>query len=108
VFTELDMVRSRCSSFILIICGTLMLTSSLSRLLARHPNVFNRLRLEIQSIVGTGINARPPERGDLKKMQYLNLVLKEGEGLISVFPVLHLLTQIYVFNSPTSIPLRPS
>lgn len=50
-----------------------------SRLLARHPKVLEKLRSEIESTVGLGKNAQDPSRNDLKKMTYLNLVIKEGK-----------------------------
>ena len=50
-----------------------------SRLLARHQHVLDRLRREIESILGVG-SSEQPTRVDLKKMTYLNLVLKEGES----------------------------
>ena len=50
----------------------------LSRLLAQHPDVFQKLREEISAIVGIGKDSRLPDRNALKKMKYLNLVLKEG------------------------------
>ena len=49
-----------------------------SRLLARHQGVLDRLRSEIQATVGIGADAPPPTRNDLRKMTYLNLVIKEG------------------------------
>jgi Cytochrome P450 len=49
-----------------------------SRLLARHQNALSRLRDEIESTVGLGVDAPLPTRNDLKKMPYLNLVIKEG------------------------------
>ncbi|KAL9070230.1 MAG: hypothetical protein Q9157_005894 [Trypethelium eluteriae] len=50
------------------------------RLLARHPNVLERLREEIESTVGIGDSAVQPDRNDLKKMPYLNFVIKEGNA----------------------------
>lgn len=49
-----------------------------SRLLARHQGVLDRLRSEIESTVGIGADATPPSMTDLKRMSYLNLVIKEG------------------------------
>lgn len=49
-----------------------------SRLLAQHPNVLAKLRREISSIVGVGTDSSLPDRNMLKRMKYLNLVLKEG------------------------------
>lgn len=51
-----------------------------SRLLARHQNVLDRLRVEIENTVGIGASAPQPTRNDLKKMTYLNLVVKEGRA----------------------------
>jgi cytochrome P450 len=52
--------------------------SSTSRLLARHPGVLDRLRSEVESVVGLGESAPPPTREDLKQMPYLSFVIKEG------------------------------
>lgn len=51
------------------------------RLLARHPEVLERLRREIESVCGLGPGSEPPSRDDLKptRMPYLSLVVKEGE-----------------------------
>lgn len=51
------------------------------RLLARHPQVLNRLRDEIASVCGLGPGSQPPSRDDLKptRMPYLSLVVKEGK-----------------------------
>jgi len=57
------------------------------RLLARHPKVLDRLRSEIKSTVGFGADARLPTRIDLKKMTYLNLVIKEVLRLYPSVPV---------------------
>ncbi len=48
------------------------------RLLATHQTVLAKLRKEIQSTVGVGPDARHPDRADLKKMNYLTYVVKEG------------------------------
>ena len=50
-----------------------------SRLLARYQRVLEKLRSEIESFVGLGKKAPEPSRNDLKKMTYLNLVIKEGK-----------------------------
>ncbi|KAK2594964.1 hypothetical protein QQS21_007322 [Conoideocrella luteorostrata] len=47
------------------------------RLLARHQHVLNKLRSEIEQISGLGSSAPPPTRDDLKRMSYLQLVIKE-------------------------------
>lgn len=57
------------------------------RLLARHPKVLDRLRKEIESITGLGENAPLPTREDLKKMRYLDFVLKEVLRLYPSVPV---------------------
>lgn len=51
------------------------------RLLARHPQVLQRLRDEIASVCGLGPGSQPPSRDDLKptRMPYLSLVVKEGK-----------------------------
>jgi len=49
-----------------------------SRLLARHQRVLGVLRSEIDQVSGLGVNAPAPTREDLKRMRYLNLVIKEG------------------------------
>ena len=49
-----------------------------SRLLAKHPDVLAKLREEISGIFGVGKGSPLPDRNSLKKMKYLNLVLKEG------------------------------
>lgn len=49
-----------------------------SRLLAQHPDVLGKLRQEIASTVGVGKDSTLPNRNTLKRMKYLNLVLKEG------------------------------
>jgi cytochrome P450 len=48
------------------------------RLLAQHPDVLAKLRVEIRSIVGVGDDSTLPDRNTLKKMKYLTLVVKEG------------------------------
>ena len=50
-----------------------------SRLLAQHPGVLVKLREEIGSIVGVGSESGLPDRNSLKRMKYLNWVLKEGK-----------------------------
>ncbi|EUC50116.1 hypothetical protein COCMIDRAFT_1291 [Bipolaris oryzae ATCC 44560] len=57
------------------------------RLLARHPQVLERLRTEIEEVVGIGEHAPQPTRADLKKMRYLDLVLKEVLRLYPSVPV---------------------
>ncbi|KAI0114263.1 cytochrome P450 52A11 [Hypoxylon sp. NC0597] len=57
------------------------------RLLARHQHVLSRLRKEIEHISGLGAGAPPPTREDLKRMSYLNLVIKEVLRLYPSVPV---------------------
>lgn len=57
------------------------------RLLARHPTVLSKLCDEIASISGLGVNASPPTREDLKKMRYLDCILKEVLRLYPSVPV---------------------
>ena len=57
------------------------------RLLAQHPQVLAKLRNEIQLISGLGKDAPLPTREDLKKMRYLDLVLKEVLRLYPSVPV---------------------
>ena len=49
-----------------------------SRLLAQHPRVLAKLRQEIGSVIGVGKEATLPDRNALKRLKYLNIVLKEG------------------------------
>lgn len=50
------------------------------RLLARHPNVLEKLRNEIAATCGLGANSQSPTKDDLRpaKMPYLSIVIKEG------------------------------
>ncbi|KAF1944967.1 cytochrome P450 52A11 [Clathrospora elynae] len=57
------------------------------RLLARHPWVLEKLREEIEIITGLGKDAPQPTRADLKKMRYLDLILKEVLRLYPSVPV---------------------
>ncbi|KAF1963786.1 cytochrome P450 52A11 [Byssothecium circinans] len=57
------------------------------RLLARHPMVLDKLRAEIESITGLGKDAALPTREDVKKMRYLDLVVKEVLRLYPSVPV---------------------
>ncbi|KAH0593327.1 hypothetical protein MHUMG1_09049 [Metarhizium humberi] len=49
-----------------------------SRLLARHQHILDKLRREIDQISGLGSSAPLPTREDLRRMSYLQLVIKEG------------------------------
>ncbi|KAI4103209.1 MAG: hypothetical protein LQ339_004312 [Xanthoria mediterranea] len=57
------------------------------RLLAQHPDVLANLRQEIGSVVGLGTGSRLPDRNDLKRMKYLNLVFKEVLRLYPSVPI---------------------
>jgi cytochrome P450 len=57
------------------------------RLLARHQSVLEKLRAEVEFIVGLGDTAPQPTREQLKKMKYLDLVLKEVLRLYPSVPV---------------------
>lgn len=57
------------------------------RLLARHPHVLEKLRMEIELITGLGEDAILPNREHLKKMRYLDLVLKEVLRLYPSVPI---------------------
>lgn len=57
------------------------------RLLARHPHVLSKLRAEIADIAGLGPDAAQPSQAQLKKMEYLNLVIKESMRLYPPVPV---------------------
>ncbi|KAK3714091.1 hypothetical protein LTR37_008120 [Vermiconidia calcicola] len=50
-------------------------------------DVLSTLRSEIQSIIGLGPNAARPTREDLKRMTYLNIVIKEVLRLYPSVPV---------------------
>jgi hypothetical protein len=54
----------------------------LSRLLASHPSALSTLRAEIAEVCGT--NDTPPSRSQLKRMHYLDAVVKEGKPLSPV------------------------
>jgi cytochrome P450 len=56
-------------------------------LLARHPRVLNKLRTEIETVSSLGWDAPQPTRDDLKKMRYLDLILKEVLRLYPSVPV---------------------
>lgn len=55
-----------------------------SRLLVRHTSVMERLRKEISSVMGT---ESIPSREQIKKIRYLDSVIKESESQLSVFLV---------------------
>ncbi|KAK4220949.1 cytochrome P450 alkane hydroxylase [Podospora fimiseda] len=56
-------------------------------LLARHQDVLAKVREEIKRIVGVGRDAPQPTRDHLKRMTYLNLVIKEVLRLYPSVPV---------------------
>jgi DNA-binding MarR family transcriptional regulator len=60
------------------LCRVISYSPKKRRLLARHQNVLEKLRKEIEAVVGVGPEARHPDRTDLKKMMYLTYVVKEG------------------------------
>ncbi|KAF2430664.1 cytochrome P450 [Tothia fuscella] len=66
---------------------TACLLSWTFRLLARHPRVLEKLRAEIGTTIGVGTSAPQPTRNDLKKMFYLNLVIKEVLRLYPSVPI---------------------
>lgn len=57
------------------------------RLLASHPLVLEKLRDEVESVCGLGHEAEQPTREQLKKMRYLDVVLKEVLRLYPSVPV---------------------
>jgi len=57
------------------------------RLLARHPEVFEKLRQEILSIVGLESEGKEVDVHSIKRMRYLSLVLKEVLRLYPSVPI---------------------
>ncbi len=47
-------------------------------MLASHQNVLAKLRSEIGGVVGLGSHAPQPKKEDLKRMPFLNNIIKEG------------------------------
>jgi len=67
-----------------------------SRLLGQHPLVLAKLRKEISSLVGIGKESSLPDRNILKKMKYLNMVIKEG---ISTFIVSTFIVSTFIVST---------
>ncbi|MCD7464690.1 hypothetical protein HAX54_053237 [Datura stramonium] len=53
--------------------------------LLRHPKVMNKLQQELEQVIGTN---RMMEESDLEKLEYLDMVIKEGFRLHPVAPLL--------------------
>ncbi|OIT27085.1 cytochrome p450 cyp736a12 [Nicotiana attenuata] len=54
--------------------------------LLRHPQAMKKLQRELEEVVGMD---RMVEESDLKKLKYLDMVVKEGLRLHSIVPVMH-------------------
>ncbi|KAF2477703.1 cytochrome P450 [Lindgomyces ingoldianus] len=81
-------LRDQCMNILLAGRDTTACCLSWSfRLLARHQNVLEKLRSEIETTIGLGPDAAEPTRKDLKKMTYLNIVIKEVLRLYPSVPV---------------------
>lgn len=66
---------------------TACLLSWTFRLLARTQRVQSKLRSEITELLGSGASARVPTRADVKKLRYLDTVLKEVLRLYPSVPI---------------------
>ncbi|XRM43048.1 hypothetical protein ABZX51_006252 [Aspergillus tubingensis] len=53
------------------------------RLLVQHPHVLFKLRAEISDTVGVGLRSPTPTITQIKSLQYLSLVIKEGISISS-------------------------
>ncbi|KAF2197371.1 cytochrome P450 [Delitschia confertaspora ATCC 74209] len=81
-------LRSQCLNILLAGRDTTACCLSWTfRLLARHQKVLDKLRGEIMTTVGIGEDAPEPTRNELKRMTYLNLVIKEVLRLYPSVPV---------------------
>ena len=60
------------------LCRVISYSPKKRRLLARHQNVLEKLRKDIEAVVGVGPEARHLDWIGLKKMMYLTYVMKEG------------------------------
>jgi len=49
--------------------------------LAKHPEVFKKLRAEISAVVGVDENARLPTQAELRNILYLRWIIQEGKFL---------------------------
>ncbi|KAL6161124.1 hypothetical protein ACJBU6_00255 [Exserohilum turcicum] len=81
-------IRDQCVSVLL--AGRDTTACSLSwmfRLLVRHPQVLEKLRVEIEATIGTGKEAPCLTRTILKRMPYLDAVIKEVLRLYPIAPV---------------------
>lgn len=56
-------------------------------MLARHPEVLDKVRKEVASVSGLGASAPQPDRENLKQMKYLSLVIKEALRISPPVPV---------------------
>lgn len=57
------------------------------RLLVRHPEVLEKLRAEVEMVIGLGEHATQSTRASLKGMRYLDSFLKDVLRLYSIAPV---------------------
>ena len=86
--TDLQVIRDQCLNVLLAGRDTTGCCLQWTfRLLARHEQVLDKLRREIEQISGLGMSASPPTREQLRRMPYLGLVLKEVLRLYPSVPV---------------------